>query len=92
MGFQFWSVLEEVTLAFDDGQSTLNNHGTLCFAEHYFRQLLAWSNTLPSRLLRTNQNPHHVLFLSEVLGLWVSFVFLFCWIHVGFHVLFRLKG
>ncbi|KAL6879314.1 N-terminal fungal transcription regulatory domain-containing protein [Trichoderma novae-zelandiae] len=63
---QFWSIMYEVSLAYGDSQSSLNSHGTLFFAEHKFRQLLAWSNTLPSHLLRVTQNPHYV----QVLHIW----------------------
>ncbi|KAK1237058.1 hypothetical protein MKX07_000480 [Trichoderma sp. CBMAI-0711] len=61
---QFWSIMYEVSLAYDDSQSSLDSQGTLSFAEHKFRQLLAWSNSLPSHLLRANQNPHYVQILQ----------------------------
>lgn len=63
---QFWSIMFEASLAFDDSQSTLTSHGLLVFAEHKFRQLLAWSSTLPSHLQRADQNPHYV----QVLHIW----------------------
>lgn len=61
---KFWSIMYEVSLTYDDTQSSLNGLGTLQFAEHKFRELLAWSNTLPSYLLRLNQNPHYVQVLQ----------------------------
>ncbi|KAL7915456.1 N-terminal fungal transcription regulatory domain-containing protein [Trichoderma velutinum] len=63
---KFWSIMYEVSLAYDDNQSPLNGPRTLHFAEYKFRELLAWSNTLPSYLLRVNQNPHYV----QVLHIW----------------------
>lgn len=61
---KFWGIMYEVSLAYDDTQSPLNGLGTLHFAEYKFRELLAWSNTLPSHLLRVNQNPHYVQVLQ----------------------------
>ncbi|KAL7933902.1 N-terminal fungal transcription regulatory domain-containing protein [Trichoderma chlorosporum] len=63
---KFWSIMFEVSLAYDDGQSPLNGLGTLQFAEYKFRELLAWSNALPSHLLRVDHNPHYV----QVLHIW----------------------
>ncbi|KAJ4863569.1 fungal zn(2)-Cys(6) binuclear cluster domain-containing protein [Trichoderma breve] len=63
---KFWSIMYGVSLAYNDNQSTLNSSGTLNFAEYKFRELLAWSNTLPSHLLRVNRNPHYV----QVLHIW----------------------
>ncbi|KAF3060868.1 hypothetical protein CFAM422_010936 [Trichoderma lentiforme] len=57
---KFWSIMYEVSLTYGDTQSPLSGLGTLHFAEYKFRELLAWSNTLPSYLLRANQNPHYV--------------------------------
>ncbi|KAL7941836.1 N-terminal fungal transcription regulatory domain-containing protein [Trichoderma barbatum] len=63
---RFWSIMYEVSLAYDNSQSPPNGLGTLHFAEYKFRELLAWSNTLPSHLVRVDQNPHYV----QVLHIW----------------------
>ncbi|KAH0533397.1 hypothetical protein TsFJ059_001973 [Trichoderma semiorbis] len=63
---KFWTIMYDVSLTYDDIQTPLNGLGTLQFAEYKFRELLAWSNTLPSHLLRVNQNPHYV----QVLHIW----------------------
>ncbi|KAK4082759.1 uncharacterized protein Triagg1_1649 [Trichoderma aggressivum f. europaeum] len=63
---KFWSIMYQVSSTYDDTQSPLSGLGTLHFAEFKFRELLAWSNTLPSHLLRVNQNPHYV----QVLHIW----------------------
>ncbi|KKP04360.1 hypothetical protein THAR02_03563 [Trichoderma harzianum] len=61
---KFWSIIYEVSLTYEDTQSRPSGLGTLHFAEYKFRELLAWSNTLPSLLLRVNQNPHYVQILQ----------------------------
>ncbi|QYS95150.1 Zn(2)-C6 fungal-type domain-containing protein [Trichoderma simmonsii] len=63
---KFWSIMYEVSLTYDSTQSPLNGLGTLHFAEYKFRELLVWSNTLPSYLSRVNRNPHYV----QVLHIW----------------------
>ncbi|KAL6805193.1 N-terminal fungal transcription regulatory domain-containing protein [Trichoderma sp. SZMC 28012] len=63
---KFWSIMYEVSLTYNDTQSPLSGLRTLHFAEYKFRELLGWSNTLPSYLLRVNQNPHYV----QVLHIW----------------------
>ncbi|RFU80368.1 n-terminal fungal transcription regulatory domain-containing [Trichoderma arundinaceum] len=61
---RFWGIMYEVNLAYDDEQSPLRSHGTLRFAEYKFRELLAWSNSLPTHLLRAEKNPHYVQVLQ----------------------------
>ena len=62
---RFWSIVYEVGLVYQgDGQQPWGSDGTLAFAEFKFRELLAWSNTLPARLAQGQDHPHHVLVLQ----------------------------
>lgn len=72
---KFWSIMYDVSLNYDDLQTPLNGLGTLRFAEYKFRELLAWSNTLPSHLLRVNQNPHYVQVLQYVIAVSALYIF-----------------
>jgi hypothetical protein len=61
----FWRIVHEVSVVYQgDGQQTWGSGGTLAFAEFKFRELLAWSNTLPARLSRGQDHPHHVQVLQ----------------------------
>ena len=62
---RFWSILHEVSLLYcGDGKLPWGASGSLLFAEFKFRELLAWSNNLPSRLSQAHHNPHHVQVLQ----------------------------
>lgn len=62
---RLWSILSEVGLVYySDGQSPWGSRGSLPFAEYKYRELLAWSNSLPSQLIQDNRNPHHVQILQ----------------------------
>ncbi|KJZ69239.1 hypothetical protein HIM_11362 [Hirsutella minnesotensis 3608] len=64
---RFWSILSEVSEVYSgDGQLPWGSSGSLSFAEFKFRELLAWSNSMPSRLSENHHNPHHV----QILHLW----------------------
>ncbi|KAJ6442320.1 N-terminal fungal transcription regulatory domain-containing protein [Purpureocillium lavendulum] len=64
---QFWRIVREISLVYhQDGTSPVDGHHSLRFAEFKFRELLAWSNGLPSHLLRGDHKPHHV----QILHLW----------------------
>lgn len=58
---QFWRIMHEVSLVYySDGRLPSDGGATLRFAEFKFRELLAWSNSLPLHLSRNDQSPHHV--------------------------------
>ncbi|EXK75649.1 hypothetical protein FOQG_19585 [Fusarium oxysporum f. sp. raphani 54005] len=62
---QFWRIIHEVTLRYYHDQpnprSRLSDHVRLGFAEYKYRELIAWAETLPSSMMRSEQSPHHVL-------------------------------
>ncbi|UPK90465.1 hypothetical protein LCI18_001400 [Fusarium solani-melongenae] len=64
---RFWLIIHEVTLRYYRDQPSprkpLNRHIGLAFAEYKYRELLAWAETLPSSLMRSERSPHHVLTL-----------------------------
>lgn len=61
---QFWTIIREVNVVYqaqaNESRKAWGTGVTLPFAEFKFRELLAWSNNLPSRLLSSTDNPHHV--------------------------------
>lgn len=62
---RLWYILHEVSLLYyGDGKLPWGSAGSLAFAEFKFRELLAWSNNLPSRLTQSQRNPHHVQVLQ----------------------------
>lgn len=62
---RFWMILHEVTLVYSgDGVTPWGSSGTLPFAEFKFRELLAWSNSLPSQLTQGYDHQHHVQILQ----------------------------
>ncbi|KAG6178471.1 hypothetical protein E4U27_003741 [Claviceps purpurea] len=63
----FWTIVREMTwVYYVGGQTTLGSHGSLAFAEFKFRELLAWTNSLPPQLLSKQYTPHHV----QVMHIW----------------------
>ncbi|EGU71754.1 hypothetical protein FOXB_17737 [Fusarium oxysporum f. sp. conglutinans Fo5176] len=62
---QFWRIIHEVTLRYYRDQPNprgrLSDHVRLDFAEYKYRELIAWAETLPSSIMRSEQSPHHVL-------------------------------
>lgn len=57
---RFWAILHEVTLVYGEtGPAAWGSSATLSFAEFKFRELLAWSNSLPSRLAPDLDYSHH---------------------------------
>ncbi|KAK2468169.1 hypothetical protein H9L39_20391 [Fusarium oxysporum f. sp. albedinis] len=62
---QFWRIIHEVTLRYYRDQPNprgrLSDHVRLAFAEYKYRELIAWAETLPSSMMRSEQIPHHVL-------------------------------
>ncbi|QGI96754.1 hypothetical protein CEK26_009823 [Fusarium fujikuroi] len=61
---RFWRIMHEVTLKYYRDQplprESLNSHITLAFAEYKYRELIAWAETLPPPMVRSEQSPHHV--------------------------------
>ncbi|KAL7930095.1 N-terminal fungal transcription regulatory domain-containing protein [Trichoderma chlorosporum] len=64
---QFWSILHELALMYRHKGPLAADRRTLCFAEFKFRELLAWSNRLPSKLARNDRSPHYV----QILHIWL---------------------
>lgn len=63
----FWHIVHEVSVIYySDGQTPWGSDGTLAFAEFKFRELLAWSNRLPSKLAQGQDHLHHVQILQYV--------------------------
>ncbi|EWZ88210.1 hypothetical protein BFJ70_g13905 [Fusarium oxysporum] len=62
---RFWRIMHEVTLKYYRDQpfprESLSSHITLAFAEYKYRELIAWAETLPPSMVRSEQSPHHVL-------------------------------
>lgn len=61
---QFWTILHELAFMYRDKGPLAGDRRTLCFAEYKFRELLAWSNRLPSTLSRSDSSPHYVQILQ----------------------------
>lgn len=62
---RFWRIVHEVSIVYqNDGQQSWGYRGSLSFAEFKFRELLAWSNSLPPQLLPAHDHPHHVQVLQ----------------------------
>lgn len=62
---RFWRIMHEVSEVYNsEGHLPWGSSGTLSFAEFKFRELLAWSNNLGSRLSRGHNQPHHVHILQ----------------------------
>lgn len=53
-----------VLVYYKDDSIPLRDQVALNFAEYKFRELLAWSNTLPPSLARQERSPHHVIVLQ----------------------------
>ncbi|KAJ3453967.1 hypothetical protein MRS44_018599 [Fusarium solani] len=62
---RFWRIIHEVTLRYYRDQphprARLSDHVSLAFAEYKYRELIAWAETLPPSMMRSEQSPHHVL-------------------------------
>lgn len=60
---RLWRIMHEVTIAYGKDRSNhhLRDRVSLEFAEYKYRELLAWADNLPPGLVRTEQNPHHVV-------------------------------
>ncbi|KAF4440587.1 Nitrogen assimilation transcription factor nit-4 [Fusarium acutatum] len=62
---RFWRIMHEVTLKYYRDQpfprKSLSSHIALAFAEYKYRELIAWAETLPPSMVRSEQSPHHVL-------------------------------
>ncbi|KAF5018427.1 hypothetical protein F66182_9601 [Fusarium sp. NRRL 66182] len=62
---RFWRIIHDVTLRYYRDQpfprEGLSNHISLAFAEYKYRELIAWAETLPPSMMRSEQSPHHVL-------------------------------
>jgi hypothetical protein len=67
---RFWRIIHQVTLRYYRDQpyphESLNDHITLAFAEYKYRELIAWAETLPQSMVRSEQSPHHVLIFQYV--------------------------
>ncbi|KAM6529156.1 hypothetical protein FALCPG4_007302 [Fusarium falciforme] len=62
---RFWRIIHEVTLRYYRDQphprGPLSNHVSLAFAEYKYRELIAWAETLPPSMQRSEKSPHNVL-------------------------------
>ncbi|KAG5759330.1 hypothetical protein H9Q72_012538 [Fusarium xylarioides] len=47
-------------------RESLSSHIALAFAEYKYRELIAWAETLPPSMVRSEQSPHHVLAFQYV--------------------------
>jgi hypothetical protein len=57
---RFWTIVREVSWVYHAaGNLPWGSRGSLAFAEFKFRELLAWSNTLPPQLSANQHNQHH---------------------------------
>ncbi|KAG6032767.1 hypothetical protein E4U41_007141 [Claviceps citrina] len=63
----FWTIVREVTWEYYvGGETTSSSRGSLAFAEFKFRELLAWTNSLPRQLSSNYDSQHHV----QVMHIW----------------------
>jgi hypothetical protein len=73
---RFWKIMHEVTLKYYRDQPVplegLSGHITLAFAEYKYRELIAWAETLPPSMVRSEQSPHHVLVFQYVSSFWYN--------------------
>ncbi|KAI8627221.1 hypothetical protein F5Y19DRAFT_477790 [Xylariaceae sp. FL1651] len=61
---KFWEIIHGLILTWQSDQKhPLQNQSELDFAEFKYRELLAWAENLPSSLVRSEDNPHHVVIL-----------------------------
>ncbi|KAF4976221.1 hypothetical protein FZEAL_7084 [Fusarium zealandicum] len=62
---RFWRILHEVTLRYyrdqPEPRERPSDHLSLAFAEYKYRELIAWTETLVPSMMRSEDNPHHVL-------------------------------
>lgn len=57
---RFWTILREVSwVYYANGNLPWGSRRSLAFAEFKFRELLAWSNGLPSQLSANQHSQHH---------------------------------
>ncbi|EXU95357.1 Zn(2)-Cys(6) zinc finger domain protein [Metarhizium robertsii] len=65
---RFWTIVREVSWVYHaKGKLPWGSRGSLEFAEFKFRELLAWSNTLPPQLSANQHSQHHHV---QVMHLW----------------------
>lgn len=58
---KLWSILHDVNRPYQrTRRSSWGSRNSVPFAEYKFRELLAWSNSLPQYLSPRPQNAHHV--------------------------------
>ncbi|KAG5932410.1 hypothetical protein E4U53_001348 [Claviceps sorghi] len=63
----FWTIVREITwVYYNGGQTSLGSQESLAFAEFKFRELLAWTNSLPPQLSPNQHTHHHV----QVMHIW----------------------
>lgn len=58
---EFWCMMHRIAVAHHDLQNHPSEWLSLQEAEMKYRELLAWAETLPPRLVRADDNTHHVL-------------------------------
>lgn len=67
---RFWRIIHQVTLRYYRDhpypRESLSDHIPLEFAEYKYRELIAWAETLPPSMVRSEQSPHHVLIFQYV--------------------------
>lgn len=67
---QFWKIIHEVTLRYyrdnPPPRRQLSDHISLSFAEYKYRELLAWTETLPESMMQSDDSPHHVIIFQCV--------------------------
>ncbi|KAK8071514.1 hypothetical protein PG996_004862 [Apiospora saccharicola] len=61
---ELWALMHQVSLHYHHPRHTMRPGSlSLEFAEMKYRELLAWAENLPSRLHRSDANPHHAVIL-----------------------------
>lgn len=66
---RFWRIMHGVTSEYYKNVSARlppSHHVSLEFAEHKYRELLAWAETLPPPLVQSTESPHHVIIFQYV--------------------------
>ncbi|KAK8043263.1 hypothetical protein PG993_005693 [Apiospora rasikravindrae] len=61
---ELWAMMHDVSLLYHDPKDLMQpGKLSLDFAEMKYRELLAWAENMPSRLHRSDSNPHHTVIL-----------------------------
>ena len=61
---RFWTILHDIPSHYYEREDGSEKEVPIAFAEYKYRELLAWSNSLPQYLVRDEHSPHHVMIMQ----------------------------